>query len=65
MKDSGRPMQGVPVLIGVIAAMLSGQILKGYQIGLISRIFITIVVAVVFWYVVRLFNKRNDGGEKE
>lgn len=57
MKDSGRPKQAVPVLIGVIAAMLSGQILKGYSIGLFPRILITIVVAAVFWYVFRLFNK--------
>lgn len=65
MADQGKSTQGIPVLIGVIAALLSGQILKDYQIGYFPRVLITLIIAAVFWYVLRLVSNRNTDKGKE
>ncbi|MEN1968650.1 hypothetical protein WMZ97_11330 [Lentibacillus sp. N15] len=59
MADPEKPTQGIAVLIGVIAALLSGQILKGYEMAFIPRILLTLVIAVAFWYIFRFVGQRG------
>lgn len=59
MVDQKRYSSGIPVIIAIIAALITGQIVRSYEISLLPGTLITIAVAVILWYGFNFFNKRN------
>lgn len=58
MAQSKGTNDGMPIIIGIISALLTSQIVKGYNISLLTSTLITAVIAVIFWYGFRFFSKR-------
>ncbi|MEZ0117951.1 UNVERIFIED_ORG: hypothetical protein ABRZ91_001908 [Heyndrickxia coagulans] len=60
MVDQKKYSSGVPVIIAIIAALITGQIVRSYDINLLPGTLITIAVAVVLWYGFNFFKKRKN-----
>lgn len=54
-KSSG----SISIALGIVAALLAGQIAKSYNLGIVLSILITIIIAVISWYVINFFGKRK------
>lgn len=60
MANQKKYSSGVPVIIAIIAALITGQIVRSYEINLLPGTLITIAVAIVLWYLFTFFNKHKN-----
>ncbi len=65
MAEEKRYSSGITMGIPIIAALLTGQIVRSYEISLLPGTLITITIAVILWYGLTFLNKKKKNTDNK
>lgn len=56
---SGKPNDFIPIMLGIMAALVAGQLTRTFNLGAMMSLFITIIIAVAVWYIFSLLKNKK------